>query len=110
MEIGNLSSTTLSERLHPSFKLLFDFVKKKDFNELPSGKVEIDGDNVFVMNLNIPGADENKQPLEMHRKYIDVHILLGGTEKIGWKPINEIEHYTQEYDEKIGRASCRERV
>lgn len=99
MEIGNLSSTTLSERLHPSFKLLFDFVKNKDFNELPSGKVEIDGDNVFVMNLNIPGADENKQPLEMHRKYIDVHILLGGTEKIGWKPINEIEHYTQEYDE-----------
>ncbi len=106
MEIGNLSSTTLSERLHPSFKLLFDFVKNKDFNELPSGKVEIDGDNVFVMNLNIPGADENKQPLEMHRKYIDVHILLGGTEKSAGNPSMKLNTILREYDETATAPSA----
>lgn len=99
MEIGNLNTTMLSEKLHHNLKLLFDFVKNNDFDKLPSGKVEIDSNNVYVMNLNIPGAQQDKQPLEMHRKYIDVHILLDGNEKIGWKPINEIEHYTQEYDE-----------
>ena len=52
------------------------------------------------MNLDIQnGADINNQPLEMHRKYIDVHVLLGGTEKIGWRPIEDILTYSQDYDE-----------
>lgn len=99
MEIGNLNSTSLSERLHPSLKLLFDFVRSNDFDKLPSGKVEIDGENVFVMNINVSGADKESQPLEMHRKYIDVHILLDGSEEIGWKPIGEIKHYNKVYEE-----------
>lgn len=100
MEIGKLTDTKRAERLHPAFKVLFDFIKGTDFNKIPHGKVTVDGDNVFVMNLDIPGASEKTQPLEMHRKYIDVHILLGGNEKIGWKPLDEIQHYTQEYNEE----------
>lgn len=100
MEIGNLTNTERSQRLHPTFKVLFDFIKNTDFNKLPLGKITIDGDNVFIMNLEIGGASQETQPLEMHRKYIDVHILLNGDERIGWKPLNEIGHYTQGYDEK----------
>lgn len=100
MKIGNLGNTKTTESLHPGFKVLFDFIKDADFNKLPLGKIEIEGNDVFVMNLDISGASQDAQPLEMHRKYIDVHILLGGEEKIGWKPLNEIEHYTQSYDEE----------
>lgn len=100
MEIGNLQNSERAERLHPAFKVLFDFIKRTDFNKLPAGKITVDGDNVFVMNLDIPGASQDSQPLEMHRKYIDVHVLLDGNERIGWKPLNEIEHYTQEYSEE----------
>ncbi len=99
MEIGNLESTELSEKLHPKFKLLFDFVKNSDFDKLPAGRVDVDGDDVYVMNLSISGVAADSQPLEMHRKYIDVHILLGGKEIIGWKPLREIESYTQAYEE-----------
>lgn len=100
MEIGNLNNTARAECLHKAFKALFDFVRTTDFNQLPFGKVEVDGDDVFVMNLEIDGVAAEAQPLEMHRKYIDVHILLGGGERIGWKPLNEIGHYTQEYREE----------
>lgn len=99
MEIGNLRNTERAELLHPALKKLFDFIKSTDFNKLPKGKIIVDDDNLFVMNLEIPGASEQSQPLEMHRTYIDVHILLDGDEKIGWKPLDEITHYTQEYSE-----------
>ncbi len=99
MEIGSLDNTKRAEKLHPGLVKLFEFIKDTDFNKLPSGKIEVDGDDIFVMNLDIDGASQDIQPLEMHRIYIDVHILLNGEEKIGWKPISEITHYTQEYDE-----------
>lgn len=98
MKVGKLNKTGLAEKLHPSFKVLFDFVKKTDFDSLPYGKIPVDGDNVYIMNLEIPGKKKSEQPLEMHREYIDVHILLRGTEFIGWKPLDEITNFTQEYE------------
>jgi YhcH/YjgK/YiaL family protein len=97
MIVSNLKNTSRIESLHPLFKELFDFVKKTDFDALPLGRIELKGDDLFINNLNIDGADAAKQPLEMHREYIDVHILLDGTEQIGWKAIEDIEHYTKEY-------------
>lgn len=98
MYIGKIEHSSRIETLHPAFKTLFEFVNTQDFNNLPLGKIEIDGDNLFIMNLDIPqGAEMSTQPLEMHRKYIDVHILLDGTEKIGWTPIENISTYTQVY-------------
>lgn len=89
------------ETLHPAFKILFEYIRKQDFNKLPLGKLEIDKDNVYIMNLDIPqGAETASQPLEMHKRYIDVHVLLEGSEKIGWKPIEEISAYSQDYDEE----------
>lgn len=98
MEIGKLNNTKWAERLHPGIKALFDFLRTTDFDRLPMGKVEVDGDDIFVMNLDIQGADVETQPLEMHRDYIDVHILLDGEETIGWKPLDDIGNITQEYD------------
>lgn len=100
MQIGRVYQSERIEAIHHAFKQLFEFVKSTDFDKLPLGKIEVDGENLFIMNLDIKqGADFETQPLEMHRKYIDVHILLDGDENIGWKPIEEIENYTQEYNE-----------
>lgn len=98
MQIGKLNQSCRIETIHPLFKELFDFVKSHDFNNYPLGKVEVCGDDIFIMNSDVDGTPAQKQPLEMHRKYIDVHILLDGNERIGWKPIEEIERYTREYD------------
>lgn len=98
MYIGKIAHSSRIEMLNPAFRTLFEFINKQDFNNLPLGKIELDGDNLFIMNLDIPqGAEITAQPLEMHRKYIDVHILLHGAEKIGWKPIEDIAAYIQPY-------------
>lgn len=99
MITGRIDHSDRIEGLDSKLKSFFDFVCQTDFDKLPMGKNEIDGENIYVMNLLIDGADKSKQPLEMHRKYIDVHVLLDGIEEIGWKPIEEIANYTQEYRE-----------
>lgn len=98
MEIGKINKTELAEKLHPALKTLFDFIKQTDFDNLEYGKIQVEGDNIFVMNLNIPGKSKEEQPLEMHRDYIDVHVLINGQESIGWKPLSEISTFTQEYE------------
>ncbi len=98
MELGKLTDSKRAEALVPALKTLFDFVKNTDFEKLPLGRIEVDGDRVYVMNVDTAGASRDVQPLEMHREYLDVHIPLRGTEQIGWKPTVDIHHYTQDYD------------
>lgn len=104
MFIGTTSDVGLASKLHPQIKKFFDFVATHDFEELPLGKIAIDGDNVFVMNLNIDGIEADKQPLEMHQNYIDVHVVIDGIEQIGWKPIERVSSYSQLYNEDVDCA------
>ncbi len=67
---------------------------------MPLGRVEVDGDNIFINNVEIDGIAADKQPLEMHRIYIDIHILLRGNESIGWKSIDQLESITKQYDKE----------
>jgi len=63
------------------------------------GKIVIDGDNVFINNIKVDGVSADSQVLEMHKKYIDVHILLEGKETIGIKSLNKIVSFSKVYDE-----------
>ena len=76
MQIGKLSDFKRISSLHPLFENLFEFVKSYDFDKLEMGKISVKGDDLYIMNLNVDGVDAKMQPLEMHRKYIDVHIVL----------------------------------
>ena len=98
MIIGNLKNSSRIEMLHPAYKTLFDYVKSHDFLSLPLGRTNLLGDDLFILNLDVEGADEKTQPLEMHRLYIDVHIVLEGKEKIGWKAIEDLSGLSKEYD------------
>lgn len=108
MIIGTLSDVSLATKVHPAMKTFFDFIKSRDFNELPLGRIDIHEDEIYVNNLDINGVDACYQPLEMHKQYIDVHIVLGGEEKIGWKPIERISTFSKKYNEENDCALTRE--
>ncbi|EXY66042.1 hypothetical protein M085_1478, partial [Bacteroides fragilis str. 3986 N(B)19] len=86
------------EGLHPLFKTLFDYVKTHDLFHAELGRIEIDGDNLFINNVNPECVARDKQVLELHRDYIDVHILLEGTETIGWKAIEDLKDEVKPYE------------
>ncbi|MFR9520406.1 MAG: YhcH/YjgK/YiaL family protein [Rikenellaceae bacterium] len=98
MIVTSLKYSQRVESLHPRFKVLFDYIKSNNLLEMPLGRVEVDGDNIFINNVEIDGVARENQPLEMHQLYIDVHILLRGEETIGWKSIDELENISKTYD------------
>lgn len=101
MILSNLKESYRIECLHPRFSKLFDFLKSNNLLNSPLGKIELEGDDLFINNIEVEGNDmlaPDKHILELHQKYIDVHILLQGQEIIGWKDINNLTSYTSTYN------------
>ena len=101
MILTNLQSTDRIENLHPLFKKLFDYVKTHDLLKAPLGRIVLDGDNLFINNDEAICRSVDEQVMEIHRKYIDVQIVLEGEESVGRKPLNEIQHISKAYDEVL---------
>lgn len=85
------------EILHPLFKPLFDYVKSCDLFCAQLGRIELDGDNLYIMNSEVDAIPQEKQVLELHHQYIDVHILLEGRERIGWKVTDDLTQEVKAY-------------
>lgn len=100
MIVSNLQNTERIESLHPLFKKLFDYVKSHDILNMECGRIDIDGDNLYINNVNPTCIPAEKQVLEVHRDYIDVQILLEGKETIGWKALEDAKEETKAYDKE----------
>lgn len=100
MIVSNLQNSKRVESLHPLFKKLFDYVKVNDLLHAELGRIEIEGDDLFINNVNPECVSPDKQVLEVHRDYIDVHILLEGAETIGWKAIEDLTSETKPYEKE----------
>jgi biofilm protein TabA len=85
--------------LNKGFAKAIEFILRPDLKELPVGKYEIDGDRVFAMVSKDPGRKKENALLETHEKYIDIQLVLAGTDDMGWKPRSLCEQPTGEYDQ-----------
>lgn len=109
MIIVDLQETATIERLHPAFKLLFDYIKKHNLLEMPIGRIELDGENLFINNDNPTLRTADEQTIEVHRRYIDVHIPLDHDEIIGWKSTRNCNNLVTPYETDKDRMFYRDR-
>jgi len=72
--------------LNPGFAAAFAFLARPDLRELPVGRYEIDGDQVYALVQRQGGRKPDAGKLEAHRKYIDIQVVLGGVDTMGWRP------------------------
>lgn len=96
-----LTTLTDCERyvsLHPLFKTLFDYLKSHDLQQMPLGRIDILGDDLFINNSEPECIKAEDQVLEVHRRYIDVHLLLTGEETVGWLPLADCKAEHKPYD------------
>ncbi len=82
--------------LHPLLKQAFDFVANADVENLPDGRIVLDGDNLFVTVATNEG--KRTAPLEAHRAYIDIQMPISATETMGWRPTADCHATLQPYD------------
>ena len=86
--------------LHNGFAKAFEFLMLSDLKELPVDKYEIDGERVYGIVSKDPGRKKEDALLETHEKYIDIQLVLAGTDDMGWKPKSSCKHPSAEYDQK----------
>jgi biofilm protein TabA len=72
--------------LNSGFAAAFAFLRRPDLLELPVGRYEIDGDTVYALVQRQVGRKPEAGKLEAHQKYIDIQVVLGGVDTMGWRP------------------------
>ena len=92
MILDSLRNAERVSELFLALRPLFSFVLSHDLSGAQPGRIEIDGERLFI-NVDdaelLPAAERK---LEVHRKYVDVHIPLSGPETVGWRPLASLPY------------------
>lgn len=102
MIFSALSQSARYAALHPLFARAFDYIRDTDLYALAPGRYPIVGDDLIAIAEQVPGKTRDMARLECHRKYIDIQLVLDGTDEMGWKPLadcmNPVSDYSTEKD------------
>ena len=100
MILDILENVKLYLAINKGFAKALEFLSRPDLKELPAGRHEIDGTRVYALVINGPGKKKEDAPLEIHKRYIDIQLVLAGTDNMGWKPTLLCKKPSREYDGK----------
>lgn len=96
----NINNCELYFANHKNFEKAFDFIKKAVKENLPVGKYEIDGKEVYASVQEYNSKLDVDAKNEGHRNYIDVQYVVSGKEIIEVCDINSIQTKTEYNAEK----------
>lgn len=100
MIFGNISNLDEYSYLNDKFKAAFKFFKDNDLKSFQTGRHEIDGDDLFVNIVSYDTTTEEERFWEAHKDYIDLHVLIEGSERIDLNFLDNMEKgdYVKEDD------------
>lgn len=86
-----LSHISLLEReaaqLPPAVVRGLRFLASTDINALPTGRIDIDGDDLFALVQDYDTEPKAARRAESHARYIDIQYLARGRELVGYTPL-----------------------
>ena len=97
MILDQLKNAKQYEGIHAGVDKALEAMKQYTSDNYPFGKVEIDGDNVFLLLNCYETRAKEESKAEAHRKYIDVMYMVEGAETIYVKSVDSLKHITAEY-------------
>ena len=87
MILDVLSRACLYEPLHPVFAAAFAFLRRPDLATLPEGRLALDGERLFAIVQEYETKPLAGGLLEVHRRYIDIQVVVSGEELVGYAPL-----------------------
>ena len=90
MVLDLLENLKSYEALNPRFAKVVDFLQNTELDNLPLGRNEICGDAVYANVMEVKPKSREEAFVELHRKYIDIHVPITADETMGYTPINEL--------------------
>lgn len=100
MVIDALKNSAATEKLHFAFKQVFDYVKTHDLAKFDLGRIELDGERLYINIAEVQGKEKNEAVLETHNNYIDIQFPLNGEEIYAWESRSLLVHPRQVYNAK----------
>lgn len=82
MVFDNLKNCELYYGMHPRFKEAFDFIRRAIAENLPVGKYEIDGKELWASIQEYTSKLYDDAKAEAHKNYIDIQFIVSGIEVI----------------------------
>lgn len=101
MIFDSLNNAAQYKGLHAGIDQVLEAAKAYTPENYPSGRVVIDGENVFMNMAAYETHSTEKAVFEAHQQYADVMVMIEGTETIYVKHTDKLSHVYQEYDPKI---------
>ncbi|MDD3430454.1 MAG: YhcH/YjgK/YiaL family protein [Bacteroidales bacterium] len=89
MILDSLKNSSLYLGMHPLFKRAFDYLKSHDLDSLEPGKIVLEGEKLYISISEYEGKSPEVARLETHEKYIDIQIIISGTETMGWRAAHD---------------------
>jgi biofilm protein TabA len=98
MIIDRLSNAHLYEHLSPRIKRAFDYLRRIDLAPLTPGRHDIEADTLYMMLSQYETKPRPQGVWEAHRRYIDLQVVVHGTEQIGYNHVSRLKAGTYELD------------
>lgn len=74
-------------------KFIEDFKK----GDMQTGRYDIDGDDAFAIASRYDTEPSQNRQFENHKKYIDIQVVLDGTEELHWAPKETLTQTAEEF-------------
>jgi YhcH/YjgK/YiaL family protein len=97
MIIDRIDNAHLYHAVNIKFKRAFDYIHEIDTVNVPTGRYEIDGSNMYALIQQYDTKLKEQGFWEAHRRYIDLQYIVQGTEGVGYANIHHLQQ--GEYDE-----------
>lgn len=100
MIIDYLTNASSYEKLNPLFKKAFDFLRETNLAGLENGKIELEGDDLFLIISDSKLKQKEEIKLEVHNQYIDIQVPISKQETYGWSTRNSLNNAIGEFNKE----------
>jgi YhcH/YjgK/YiaL family protein len=101
MIVDTLQNSSAYVALGERIAVALEYLKTTDFSEMPDGRYDIRGDEIYAMVQRYETKPREQGRWESHRRYIDIQYLAEGSELIGvvdTQKLTVTEEYSAESD------------
>ena len=104
MILCKISDAPRYRGITPLLDKAIDWLMENQSAVFTKGTFYLESDDAEALRIRVNCEEpalipREKATLEAHRKYIDIHVPLKGTETIGWAPVEGLKHIRTPYDE-----------
>lgn len=99
MIIDSLKNADGYKHIHPLFKKAFDYLRTTDFSRVETGRVQLEGEDLFVIISDSEMRDVEDAKVEVHNKYIDIQLPISKPETFSWISRKELHKPSSLFDE-----------